>query len=188
MSDHNFDALRVYILARSVSKVWNVARLEWTLNGVEDLGEATETCPCGYHPIRYLCWLGNYKTKSIVFVGNVCVNRFIPELDSHRILEGLRRIQDDPTKAASEALLVWARRNHVITDWEYNFGLNTRLKRKLSPRQLETRVNLNERIEMRLLQIRQRQFSAKSGINPTINANVWGQVLALTEQFRRSSR
>lgn len=150
MSDHNFDQLRAYILSCSRSQDWTNARLEWQLDGVDELERAEETCPCGYHPIKFLCWLYNTITHARVFVGNVCVNRFLPEHNVIGISEGLKRIRESPGKAANKALLVWAHKIGLITDWEYVFGLDTCRKRNLSWRQEEKRIQINRRIHARL--------------------------------------
>jgi hypothetical protein len=154
LNNHNFSRLRAFILSHSVSQVWLEARLEWMLDAVEDMGSEMTACPCGYEPIRYLCWLLNLKNHARVFVGNVCVNRFLPEHESNNVFEGLKRIQIDPDKAANHALLVWARKAHVITDWEYHFGLSTCRKRYLSERQAQKRRQINHLIHTRLVNSR----------------------------------
>jgi hypothetical protein len=151
MSDHNFIRLRAFILGHSASQDWATARLEWTLAGVEDLGRERDACPCGYEPIRHLCWLSNIKTNAHVFVGNVCVNRFLPEHDSSAVVAGLRRIQRDVEKAPNPALLIWARKAGVISEWEFSFGMDTSRKRALSARQAVKRNEINRRIAARLV-------------------------------------
>src|SRR5206468_1989771 len=102
MSDHNFIQLRAFICEHSVSHEWATARLEWLLDSMEHSANA-EMCPCSHYPIHELCWLANAKTGDRVFVGNVCVNRFMPELDSNAIWQGLKRIQHNADKAATES-------------------------------------------------------------------------------------
>lgn len=151
MSDHNVIRLRAFILSHSANPDWATARLEWTLAGVEDLGAERDTCPCGYAPIRYLCWLSNTKTNAQVFVGNVCVHRFLPEHDVNNVVEGLRRIQKNAEKAPNPALLTWARKARVISQWEYDFGMSTCRKRSLSVKQSEKRHQINQRIAAQLV-------------------------------------
>jgi hypothetical protein len=146
----NFDRLRDYIIEHSESTTWDEARQEWDLNGVEVLGSADASCPCGYFPIRELCWLRNRINQGEVYVGNVCVNRFMPQLELEPIRQGLKRIRVDTEKAPNAALLKWAHDKGVITDWEYEFGMHTRLKRDLSARQRAKRREVNRRIQARL--------------------------------------
>jgi hypothetical protein len=154
MADHNFIRLRAFILSHSVSQDWSTARLEWTLDAVEDLEHERDECPCGYEPIRYLCWLLNKRNNARVHVGNVCVNRFMPEHDVNTVTAGLRRIQADSDKAPNSALLIWARNIGVITEWEFNFGMDTSRRRVLSDRQWEKRREINRRIKKRLIETR----------------------------------
>jgi hypothetical protein len=183
MSDHNFAQLRAFILDRSVSKTWEAARLEWGVAHVEMLEAPDQKCPCGYYPIRELCWLRNSKTGTEVFVGNVCVNRFMPELDSRLILDGLKRILDDCEHAANDALLRWALKHGVINRWEFEFGVDTRLKRRLSERQLQTRRSINSRIRERLQRNTRAAIQGRSG-HLRVSREQWQRVLTLMESKR----
>jgi hypothetical protein len=60
------------ILARSVAKTWDAAKLEWHL---EDMYESDEpdTCLCGHTPIIELCFLRNRFNDKDALVGNCCV-------------------------------------------------------------------------------------------------------------------
>ena len=144
MNDHNFACLRAFILSHSISQVWASARLEWQLDAVEDLGHIErDRCPCGYEPIRYLCWLFNVKTKTRVYV-YVCANRFMrtrrvdrdrwPETHTGRSREGTKR---SVTQLGAEDAS-----DHTMG---YDFGMDTFRRRSLSIRQWEKRREIDRR-------------------------------------------
>jgi len=62
--------LTTEIVARSASKVWDAAKLEWVLHEVYEADEP-ESCLCGHFPIIELCVLRNG-------VGELLANANIP--------------------------------------------------------------------------------------------------------------
>src|SRR3954468_6700613 len=64
---YNFKRLRAEILARSHSKSWETARLEWNLNYIFDVDEPEE-CLCGHFPIIEICVLTTKEYPSTVVV------------------------------------------------------------------------------------------------------------------------
>lgn len=151
MEGSNQAKLREGIVALSDSKIWYLARLEWTIDYIILLesGEASETCLCGHHPIRELCYLFNKKNRNRTLVGNVCVEQFL-ELGSAAIFDCLKRIVEDDTKALNAATIVYARSHQWISSWEENFCNDTAKKRKLSGKQLAKRVEINRRVLTRV--------------------------------------
>ncbi len=75
MTNSNLARLQAHILPRSESAVFDVARREWDLVGVE-VSEEPANCPCGQE-IREHCYIQNRLNSRRTYVGNVCVNRFI---------------------------------------------------------------------------------------------------------------
>jgi len=137
----NQEQLQREIIARSNAHEWSAARIEWELDYIVR-SEEPETCLCGHHPIIELCWLRNNVNNNKALVGNVCVNRFMG-LGSQALFDGLRRIAKDQSAAANEALIHYAYNRQWVTDWEFKFLLNTRLKRRLSRKQRAVREKVN---------------------------------------------
>lgn len=132
------------IIALSVAKSWEEAKLEWDLKHVYREDEPM-MCLCGHTPIIEICVLQNRCNGNLAEVGNVCVTRFLG-LESDLIFAGLRRVAKNPSKALNEAATNYAHEQKWITDWEKQFSLDTSRKRKLSAKQVLKRVEINQRI------------------------------------------
>lgn len=145
--DHNFERLKAHILPLSHSGNFEVARTEWDLVGVE-LSEEFDNCPCGQE-IKEHCYITNRITGESTYVGNVCINRFIG-IDTGGLFDGLKRIAKDPYANANLDVIEHGRKLGFIYDSEYNFLVETRLKRKLSSKQLEWKRKINHRITQQI--------------------------------------
>ena len=141
--EHNFERLKAHILPLSVSKDFNSARTEWTLIGVE-VSEEFDQCPCGQE-IKEHCYIQNRLNGNSTYVGNVCVNRFIG-IETGNLFQGLKRIVEDDTANANEDLIIHAYKFGYIFEKEYKFLVETRLKRKLSDKQIAWKQKINRRI------------------------------------------
>jgi hypothetical protein len=136
------DLLARAIIALSVASNWPLARREWDLVDVYFRREPPGTCLCTHFPIVEHCLLINRKNGSRAVVGNVCVNRFFG-LPSEAIFRGLRRIAGDQSKSMGETAVEHAHAHGWLNDWERHFYLDTCCRRRLSPRQLAKRVQIN---------------------------------------------
>jgi hypothetical protein len=132
------------ILSRSESKDWDSAKLEWDFVSVFE-SEVEETCLCGHYPIKNICIIENLKNGNSVEIGNCCVKKFIDVDIGDKVILSRRRIKDDITKGLNEITLDYLYDNDIINDWEYNFSLNTKLKRRLSGKQSEVRKKINNK-------------------------------------------
>lgn len=150
----NQETLRREILQRSVSETWDSALAEWDLHRIEFTSlREPEVCLCGHFPIVELCYLLNRHNGVEVLVGNVCVQRFLG-IPSETLFRGAKRIMLDPSKAASQGVIEYARRQGWITDWERDFCESVIRKRKLSSAQLGKRIEINRRIAERVASAR----------------------------------
>jgi hypothetical protein len=144
MESHNFERLKAHILPLSVSSIFDVARQEWDLVGVE-ISDEFDNCPCG-QDIKEHCHIRNRLNGHTTYVGNVCINRFI-QIDTGNLFEGLKRIAADDTANANHDLIDHAyRMGYLFDQKEYSFLKQTVLKRNLSPKQLEWKRKINRRI------------------------------------------
>jgi len=141
--EHNFERLKAHIVRLSEAKEFDVARREWNLVGVE-ISEEFDNCPCGQE-IKEHCFIRNTLNGNETYVGNVCINRFIG-IDTGNLFEGLRRIAAKDSANANEDLIIHAYRLGYIFEGEYKFLMDTRRKRKLSPKQLAWKQKINCRI------------------------------------------
>jgi hypothetical protein len=131
--EHNFERLKAHILPLSSATDFYAAKNEWKLVGVE-IQEDWDNCPCG-QAIKELCYIENQLNGNKTYVGNVCVNQFIG-IDTGNLFAGLKRIAQDDTANANEDLIIHAYKLGYIFEKEYQFLMQTRLKRKLSPAQI----------------------------------------------------
>lgn len=142
--EHNYERLKSHILPLSNASTFSVAKNEWKLVGVE-MHEEFDHCPCGQQ-IKELCYLENQVNGQKTYVGNVCVNRFIG-IDTGNLFAGLKRIAIDSNANANEDLIRHAyNMGYIYNEKEYNFLMETKNKRKLSPAQLSWKQKINRRI------------------------------------------
>ncbi|WP_018719511.1 hypothetical protein [Arhodomonas aquaeolei] len=141
--EHNFERLKAHILPLSNADDFDAARREWTLVGIE-VSEEFDNCPCG-QDIKEHCHIRNDLNGNTTYVGNVCINRFIG-IDTGNLFAGLKRVAQDDKANANEDLIIHAYRFGYIYEFEYKFLMDTRRKRKLSPKQLAWKQKINRRI------------------------------------------
>lgn len=141
--EHNFERLKTHILTMSKSPDFATAKSEWQLVGIE-VSEEFDHCPCGKE-IKEHCYIKNNLTRHTTYVGNVCINRFIG-INTGNLFQGLKRISKDSTANANADLINHAYKFGYIYDSEYKFLMETRLKKKLSAKQLEWKEKINRRI------------------------------------------
>lgn len=142
--EHNYERLKDHILPLSNAKTFAVAKNEWKLVGVQ-MHEDYDHCPCGQQ-IKELCYIENKVNGNKTYVGNVCVNQFIG-IDTGNLFSGLKRIALDNSANANEDLIKHAYdMGYIYDEKEYNFLMQTKNKRKLSPAQLSWKQKINRRI------------------------------------------
>ncbi len=141
--EHNFERLKAHILPLSKAKDFETARTEWKLIAVE-ISDELDNCPCGQE-IKEHCYIENTRTGHKTYVGNVCINRFIG-IDTGTLFDGLKRIAEDESSNANEDVIEYANERGFLFDKEYDFLTDTRLKRKLSSKQIAWKRKINRRI------------------------------------------
>lgn len=141
--DHNFEKLKSHILPLSSALDFYAAKNEWRLVGVEVFDD-WDNCPCG-QLIKELCYIENQLNGNKTHVGNVCVKKFLG-IDTGSLFAGLKRIREDETSNANEDLIIHSFKLGYIFEKEYQFLMQTKLKRNLSAKQLEWKRKINRRI------------------------------------------
>lgn len=79
------------IIKLSQSKLWDVAKSEWTLYEIYE-ADKPERCLCGHFPIIEICNLKNKLNSNYATVGNCCVKKFIG-LPSDKIFQVIKRVK-----------------------------------------------------------------------------------------------
>lgn len=123
---------------------WDEAKVEWDLDFVF-VSEVLGTCLCGHTPIREFCVLVNEKNGNEAIVGNICVKKFLG-LPSDKLFSAFHRITGDLTRSLNVEPIEYAYSKNWINNWSYEFSLNTMRKRKLYPRQLAKRIEVNRAV------------------------------------------
>lgn len=131
------------ILSRSSSKIWNDAKKEWILTDIEFAD--SDICLCGHNPIVEVCFLENEITQERVKVGNCCVKKFIG-LPSDKIFNGIKKIKCDIEDSTNNDTISYAYNKGWINKWEFDFYSNIYRKRKLTPKQYNKKIMINETI------------------------------------------
>lgn len=164
--EHNFERLKAHILPLSRSKIFETARREWGLVGIEISAEF-DNCPCGQEILEH-CFIHNDVTGSTTFVGNVCVNRFIG-IETGTLFDGLRRVRQNPAANANEALIRHAQNSGYLYEKEFDFLMDTRHKRDLSPKQIEWKKKINRRIlKQTVVQRRSSEIDAMAALHARV--------------------
>lgn len=132
------------IIRRSQSKIWDTAKLEWSLNKIYEADEP-EACLCSHFPIIEICILKNKLNAQLATVGNCCVKKFIG-LPSDLIFQAVKRVRKDNQKSLNAEAIQHAYESGWINEWEYKFSIDTMRKRKLSAKQMQTRIKVNEKM------------------------------------------
>lgn len=143
-----FEHLQQGILALSKSQQWEAAASEWKLQSVY-FAPMAQSCLCTHSPIKEICVLTNSLTRATTEVGNCCVKKFL-NLPSDSIFEAIKRIQKDSTTALNEEAIELFHRKEWLTEYEAGFCRNTRNKRKLSQKQADIRLRINNKVLARL--------------------------------------
>lgn len=141
--EHNFERLKSHILPLSECNIFELARLEWTLIGIE-VSSDFDNCPCG-QPIKEHCYIKNNQNGNTTHVGNVCINRFLG-IQTGNLFDGIKRIKADITANANADLIHHAYKFGYIYENEYGFLLKTKNKRILTTKQIEWKIKINKRI------------------------------------------
>ncbi len=136
----NQEDLKTHILERSESQIFEEARREWEIEGVNF--DDPDMCPCG-QAIREKCWIYNRKTHCRTFVGNVCVHRFM-NLAPQSLFTGLKRVVEGG-RANQSTIECWAATG-LLSEKEKTFLMDIRHKRKLSPKQQAWEQAIQKRI------------------------------------------
>jgi hypothetical protein len=134
---------------------WPQALKEWKLKNVTLLssGEESMRCLCGHTPIRELCKIRNTVNGNETILGNHCIELVTKDSRSDsgfssvpKIIQAGQRIMVDPSKSANLELIDFAHDEHVITDWERDFYIDIRSKRKLTKKQLAVKERVNAKL------------------------------------------
>lgn len=131
------------IVALSDAKVWDVAKLEWTLEEVYE-AETPDRCLCGHFPIIEICVLRNKINRNTAIVGNSCVKKFIG-LPSDKIFQAVKRVRKDIVKSLNKEAVQHAFVHGWINEWERGFYFDNLRKRNLSPKQTTIKEKINQK-------------------------------------------
>ncbi|WP_316747574.1 hypothetical protein [Pedobacter gandavensis] len=137
--------LSTEIIKRSVSKYWDIAKLEWNFEYLY-VSDEFQTCLCGHYPIKNVCVIRNHRNNTETEVGNCCVNKFLGIDRGNKILDSIKRLKIDLSKSMSAEVLEYLKEKHVISEWDYDFYIDTLRKRIMSYKQLEHRERINQKL------------------------------------------
>lgn len=120
------------LLRYSAAPNWEDAKAEWRLDHIEWRdAEDADTCECGHYPICELCIVENEVTKTVLTIGNCCINQVSPEFEQlKRIFPAIRQGRINP------AVINYASKRNIITQWETDFLSDVWRKRKYTKNQL----------------------------------------------------
>jgi hypothetical protein len=132
------------ILGLSKSNEWEHAKKEWSLKHIY-IAETSSTCLCGHHPIFEL-------NGEEAIVGNCCVKK-MTTLPSGKIFQAIKRIKKETGKSLNEEAIKYVYTSGFVSEWEYEFYLDTFRKKKLSIKQRAIRKTINKNVLIKVLKI-----------------------------------
>ncbi len=133
------------LLSKSLSTVYDTAKLEWELSEIT-IGVAT--CSCGKTPIHHICLLTNISTGQTAILGSTCVEKYLHIGCEHIFKDIAKGFVDRFIKPAT---VEFAFKRGYITEWELDVYNSLRSWKKLSDKQKGIRDKVNSRVS-RLLE------------------------------------
>lgn len=144
-SGYNFKQLQAEMIALSQSDDWHQVKLEWDLEDVFIVNQ-NQVCLCGHHPIRQICTLRNFVTKSPAEVGNVCVQKFLG-MNSRRVVNALKRISGDLEKSLNKEGIEMFRKLGVISNSDADdYLIFYRRRKNVTERQRSLKSKINRSV------------------------------------------
>lgn len=142
----SFQDLITEIVSCSKSQTWNIAVMEWDWidSYLIPFDQALDFCLCG-HLIRECCIIRNRYTGNERIVGNCCVNKFM-KTESDLVFQCIHRLRADITNSLNPATIEYAYRKCAISPWEYKFYYDIMRKRKLSYKQSQIKIRINDTV------------------------------------------
>ncbi len=133
------------IINLSESNRWESAKEEWEFRFAY-MSEEFQTCLCGHYPIKEICVIKNSLNSNETEVGNCCVNKFLGIDYANKIFNSTKRIKQDKARSMSPESLDYLLLNNAITKFEFDLYLNIIRKRNLSPKQLDIKIKINQKL------------------------------------------
>lgn len=139
--------LSMEIIDLSKANNWDLAKHEWFLDHVYMIPkrDEPEICLCGHYPIREVCIIKNKENGNTTIVGNCCVTKFIG-INSNKLIDAIKRVKKDHRNSFNTDCIELALKKFLINKWEYGFYISIWRKKKLSKKQLDRKVIINEKI------------------------------------------
>lgn len=113
----NIEKLKQTLIDNSISKDWDVARLEWGLYSIIKSSEKS-SCVCGA-TIKNIFSIFNKGTGEVLNVGSDCIKNINPDYDN--IYEYLQNILLDHNKRPNQKLVKYCYDNEIINEDEFIF-------------------------------------------------------------------
>lgn len=132
------------IISLSESKQWDLAKSEWGFEFAY-YAEELQSCLCGHYPIRNICVIKNRINLAVTEVGNCCINKFLGIDAGNKIFFSIKKLREDITSSISAEVIEYFYRKRGMTEFDYKFYKSIFRKRRLSPKQLEIKKNINSK-------------------------------------------
>jgi len=132
------------IIENSKANKWQEAKKEWVLDHIYDAKEAQE-CLCGHYPIIEICVIRNKINNEHLMLGNCCIKRIF-NMPTKRMFVSIKKVAADMQKSVNKDVIEYAHRKTWLNDWELSFYINIWRKRKLSEKQMNTKIKINRKL------------------------------------------
>lgn len=133
------------IVKESVADDWIKAKQEWKPYDFYCVETGNVSCCCGKFPIMNICVIKHESLDKKLIVGNCCITRFMDLPISNKIFTSSTKLKKDITKSLNIDVIHYLREINIINDYEYQFYLDRKSKRKLSDKQRMFKIKLNQK-------------------------------------------
>lgn len=147
------------ITQHSIADDWIQAKKEWVPFDFYCDNSGTLGCCCGKLPIINICVIKHLVSDDTLIVGNCCITKFMDLPISNKIFTSLTKLRKDISKSLNIDVIHYLKEINIINDYEYQFYLDRKNKRKLTDKQKAFKIKINQKFLNWICEIRRKTTS-----------------------------
>ncbi|WP_313303928.1 hypothetical protein [Empedobacter sp.] len=147
------------IIQHSIGDDWIEAKKEWFPYDFYCDNSGEIGCCCGKFPIMNVCVIKHIILDNKLIVGNCCITRFMDIPISNKIFSSATKLRRDISKSLNIDVIHYLKEINIINDYEYQFYLDRKNKRKLTDKQKVFKININQKFLNWISEIRRKTTS-----------------------------
>lgn len=133
------------ITQQSIAEDWLEAKKEWYPFDFYCDHSGIKGCCCGKFPILNVCVIKHKVSDKTLIVGNCCITKFMDFPISNKIFTSGTKLRKDIAKSLNIDVIHHLKEINIINDYEYQFYLDRKNKRKLTDKQKTFKIKINQK-------------------------------------------